>query len=377
MFNRSRNLAVVYSFSVLSCLTGCAGYSKPVPSLADGPGVLLEYASFNNPAEGVAVSQGGRIFVSFPRWDKELLYSVAEVQADGSLRPYPNQDWNIRGGEGSPDTHFIAAQSLFVDVNDVLWVLDAPGPFSQDPQSKGAKLVSIDLASDRIKTVVPLDTAVVPPGSYLRKICVDQWVSHAYVSDAGTGALVVTDLDSGLSRRVLADDPSTKAEPGVVLPVGGKEPRDDRGKPAQFHVNGLALDRESVNLYYHALTAHALYRIQTRYLNDPGLSVEGVRKHVERLADTGAVDGMVMDSNYNLYLTALEDHAIKKYRITDDSLATVVQDGNISWLDGICTSPGNLLYVTASQFGRLPLFNNGKDERIPPYRLYRVIPLGP
>ena len=168
MPGRSRNIAVVYSvFSlVLSCITGCPLYSRsPVPSPANGPGALLEYASFNDAVAGIAVSQGGRIFVSFPRWDKKPQYSVAEVQADGSLRPYPDEEWNVRGGEGILET---------------------------------AKLVSIDLATDRIKKVVSLDRAVVPPGSYLRKVCVDQWESHAYMSDAGTGALIVTDLDSGL-----------------------------------------------------------------------------------------------------------------------------------------------------------------------------------
>ena len=378
MLDRPRNLTIVkpFLFLVLFCVTGCALYSKsPVPSPAKGPGVLLEYASFDNPAEGVAVSQGGRIFVSFPRWDKNHLYSVAEVQADGSLRPYPDKDWNVWAGEGSPDTHFISVQSLFVDVDNVLWVLDAPAPFPPGAQSEGAKLVSIDLAADRIKKVVPLDRAAVPPGSYLRNVCVDQWASHAYVSDAGTGALVVTDLDSGVSRRVLADDPSTKAEPGVVLTIGGKESRDDRGQPVQFHVNGIALDKESANLYYHALTAHTLYRIQTRYLNDPIFSGEGLGKHVERLADTGPIDGMAMGSDHSLYLTAPEDHAIKQYRVSDNSVVTAAQDA-ASWLENVCTAPGGLLYITASQFDRLPLFNDGKDKRIPPYKLFRVLMLG-
>ena len=382
MLDVPRYFGIAYSFVLLavSCVTGCALYqTSPVPTPMDGPGVLVRYASFQDQVAGIAVSQGGRVFVSFPRWDKQPRYSVAEVQADGSLRPYPNNEWN-NGGEGaerSPDTHFISAQSLFIDANNVLWVLDATAPFSPVAQSKGAKLVAIDLASDRIKQVVSLDRSVVPHGSYLRNICVDQWGSHAYVSDAGTGALVVTDLDSGLSRRVLADDPSTKAERGMVLTTGGKVSLDEMGKPVQFNVSGVALDGESANLYYHALTARTLYRIQTRYLNDPIFSVEGLGKHVERLADTGPADGMAMGDGQNLFLTDPEEHSIKQYRVSDNSLATVVQDDNITWLNGVCTAPGDLLYVTASQFDKLPFFNNGVDKRVSPYALFRVLMLGP
>ena len=375
-------LVIVVSFVLLacSCVTGCAlNQMSPVATPTGGPGVLLRYASFQDQVAGVAVSQGARVFVSFPCWDKNPQYSVAEVQADGSLRPYPNNEWNIGGerAERSPDTHFISAQSLFIDVNNVLWVLDAPTPFSRITQSKGAKLVAIDLASSRIKQVVILDKTVVPQGSYLRNVCVDQWGSHAYMSDAGTGALVVTDLDSGLSRRVLADDPSTKAERGVVLTIGGKVSLDEGDEPVQFHVSGIALDGESANLYYHALTARTLYRIQTRYLNDPIFSVEGLGKRVERLADTGPVDGMAMGDNHNLYLADPEEHVIKRYRVSDDSLVKVAQDDSITWLNDLCTAPSGLLYVTASQFNRLPYFNNGLDKREPPYALFRVLMLGP
>lgn len=377
----SRSLGMVFSFAtvLVSCMTGCALYpTSPAAPSANGPGVLLRYASFHDQVAGIAVSQGGRIFVSFPCWDKHPRLSVAEVQADGSLRPYPDDDWNAwgEGGERKPDAHFISAQSLFVDANNVLWVLDAPAPFSRAVTStQGAKLVAIDLASDRVKKVVALGKAVAPPGSYLRNVCVDQWGSHAYVSDAGTGALVVTDLDTGVSRRVLAGNPSTMAERGVVLTIGGK-PREGRGEPVQFQVTGIALDGDSANLYYHALTAHTLYRIQTRYLNDPSVPAEELGRHVERMADTGPVDGMAMGSNHNLYLTAPEEHAVKRYRVSDHSLVTVAQDDEAGWLDSICTAPGGLLYVTASQFDRLLYFNNGQDKRIPPYTLYRILMLG-
>jgi hypothetical protein len=376
MHNTPRNLVIVLSILsiMLACLASCTvnpiSYNSSLPDIR---GELLEYASFDDQVAGIAVSRGGRIFVCFPRWDKNPAYSVAEVQVDGSLRPYPDKDWNRWGikKDSRSDSHFIAVQSLFVDRNNVLWILDSPAPFLQGAQPIEAKLVGIDLGSDQIKKVVTLDKTVVPRNSFLRNVCVDQWESFAYISDAGTGALIVTDLDSGVSRRVLANDTSTKAGQ-VVLTIGGKELRNDQGKAVQLHVDGIALDQECANLYYHALSAHTLYRIQTRYLDDPILSGEELGKHVERLTDTGSADGIAMDSDDNLYLTAPEENAIKRYRVYDNSLVTLARDDHITWPGSISIAPNDFLYFTASQFNRLPCFNNGKDKRIPPYKVFRV-----
>jgi sugar lactone lactonase YvrE len=262
-------------------------------------------------------------------------------------------------------------QSLFVDGNNVLWILDSPAPFSKVAQPIGAKLVGIDLRSDRVKKIIVLDKAVLPQNSYLRNICVDQWGSYAYISDAGTGALVVTDLNSGVSRRVLSADPSTKAEQGA-LRIGGQELRDDQGNPRRFQVDGIALDEKGANLYYHALSAHTLYRIQTRYLNDPTLSGEELGKHVEWLSDTGFADGIALDSDYNLFLTDPEENSIKRYRVYDNSLVTMVKGDKITWPSSIGIAPTEFLFFTDSQFNRLPCFNNGKDKRIPPYKIFRI-----
>lgn len=43
---------------------------------------------------GVTISKSGRIFINFPRWVDEPTPSVAEVAADGSLVPYPNEAIN-------------------------------------------------------------------------------------------------------------------------------------------------------------------------------------------------------------------------------------------------------------------------------------------
>ena len=39
---------------------------------------------------GIAAADDGRIFVNFPRWIPTIKYSVAQIDEEGKLIPYPN-----------------------------------------------------------------------------------------------------------------------------------------------------------------------------------------------------------------------------------------------------------------------------------------------
>ncbi|MDD2542255.1 MAG: L-dopachrome tautomerase-related protein, partial [Desulfuromonadaceae bacterium] len=256
--------------------------------------------------------------------------------------------------------------------DDFLWVLDPASPGFRGVMQGGAKLVKINLATDTIERVIPFSDAVAPSTSYLNDVRIDQDGAFAYITDSGTGAIIVLDLATGTSRRRLYGHQSTKAEPGYVPVIGGKELRDENGRVPQIHVDGLALDSSGEYLYYHALTARTLYRIKTSVLKNFAISEEQLAGYVERVTETGAVDGMLMDSDGNLYLTALEKNAILRYRPAGDILETIVQDDSIQWPDSMDISPDNYLYFTASQIHLMPRFNYGRDMRIRPYILFKI-----
>jgi sugar lactone lactonase YvrE len=236
----------------------------------------------------------------------------------------------------------------------------------------GAKLVKVNLASNQVVKVVAFDGTIAPPASYLNDVRVDTMDEVAYITDSGMGAIVVADLQSGLIRRLLADHPSTRAEPGVVLNIRGRELRDEAGKVPQIHADGIALDPKRRFLYYHALTGRTLYRIDTRYLKDGSLAPSEIGSHVEKLSETGPVDGMEMDRGYDLYLTSLEDSSIQRYRVFDGSILQIAGNELIQWPDSICIGPDNYLYFTDSQINLMPRFNQGVDKRTPPYRLFKI-----
>ncbi|MSM38614.1 MAG: hypothetical protein GJT30_03190 [Geobacter sp.] len=352
------------------CVTNPLSYDAAVPVPREP---LFSYPYFHDQVTGIAISRTGRIFVNFPRWDKDPLYSVAELLQDGSLRPYPGNDWNRWGRDETdhPEAHFICVQSVVVDDDDSLWVLDPASPGFKGVVPGGAKLVKIDLATDTVERVIPFDASVTPRNSYLNDVRFDPVEDFAYITESGTGAIVVVDLETGSSRRRLADHPSTKAEAGYVPVIDGRELRDENGRVPQIHADGIAIDMEGEYLYYHALTARTLYRIRTSALRDYSLAEEQLAGYVERVAATGATDGMVMDGNDNLYLTALEDNAIKRYS-SDGSITTIVKDDQMQWPDSMDISPDDYLYVTASQIHRMPRFNDGKDLRVIPYKVFKI-----
>jgi len=86
-------------------------------------GDLQMVAEFEQQVVGVAVSASGRVFVSFPRNGIDTVKtSVAEV-INGKAVAYPNEEINTLN-TAAPSTHFLSAQSVYVDSSDTLWVLD-------------------------------------------------------------------------------------------------------------------------------------------------------------------------------------------------------------------------------------------------------------
>ena len=126
----------------------------------------MPVATFQQQVTGVTVSEDGRIFVSFPRWTEDVAVSVAEVMKDGSIRPYPNDEWNAwrnaRMNEVTPKDHFVCVQSVVADGRGSVWVLDPAAPNTERVVKEGPKLVQIDLASNQVKRVIGFDETVAP-----------------------------------------------------------------------------------------------------------------------------------------------------------------------------------------------------------------------
>jgi sugar lactone lactonase YvrE len=307
---------------------------------------LIEVARSERQWTGVAVSRDGRIFVNYPRWSEDVIFSVGEIEESGDVTPFPDAGWNTWNEKSLPGDHFICVQSVFIDGDDHLWILDAANPGFAGVVAGGAKMVKVDLGRNKVADVIAFDETIAPPGSYLNDVRVDAGLQTAYITDSGLGAIVVVDLRTKKSRRLLSGHPSTRSE-GITLMIEGRQwLRAD--EPPDVHSDGLALTSDGKYLYYQALTGRTLYRIETRWLRDESLTAVQLGNRVESMYETGAADGIAFGHDRYLYVTSIEDNAIKKF-VRLGTLETVAQDSRLRWPDSIARGPDGYLYVTTSQ----------------------------
>jgi DNA-binding beta-propeller fold protein YncE len=222
---------------------------------------LQQIAAFpDQQVTGITVASDGRIFVNFPSWSYTHSVSVAQLREKSALTPYPDSSWNSE--EGPVDRRFICVQSVVADDQDELWVLDPASPKFEGVVSGGAKLVKIDLKTNKVVRDIVFPDSVAPKKSYLNDVRIDTQNGFAFITDSGIGGLVVVDLKNGQGRRVLQNHPSTKAEPAVTLDIEGIKLVDSKtGEQVQVHSDGIAYDKAGGFLYYQALTGRTLYRI--------------------------------------------------------------------------------------------------------------------
>ncbi len=359
----------------LAALLAAAAVTRANAQSASAPtGTLTQVATFEQQVTGVAVSPKGRIFVNFPRWEQDVAVSVAEVMPDGSLRPYPNADWNAwRNAKPlSNGDHFVCVQSVTVDPQGFLWIVDAAAPGNEFNLDGGPKLVRVDLGTDKVVQVIRFGWDTVPQGSYLNDVRVSPDGRWAYLTDSGVrGALLVVDLRTGKPRRVLDGHPSTQVEPGVIVHTDGQELRRPDGREVKFSADGIALDPSGRFLYWQALTGRTLHRLPTSALTNLALPPARLAAAIETVGTTGVADGLWMDKRGTLWVTSPEDDALKA-RSPDGIMRTVVQDKRLRWPDSLAEGPDGAIYVTSSQIQDMAQWHEKGSTRTQPYALWKV-----
>jgi sugar lactone lactonase YvrE len=334
---------------------------------------------------GVSVAADGRIFINFPRWGDDVPFTVGEIR-ENKVVPYPDATIN-RFDPARPGETLGSVQSVVIDAANRLWILDTAAPGFSAPVAGGAKLVAVDLATNRVVRTIVLPAATVLPTTYINDVRFDLRrgkAGIAFITDSsinGPGGIIVVDLDSGESWRKLTGHKSTSPDPAFIPVVEGERlAAREKGKPpAPFNVasDGIAISADGATLYYCPLSSRHLYSVPTTLLLDRSASEAAVAEAVIDLGEKGASDGLEADDKGRIYAGDYERNSIRQ-RQADGEWKTIAHDPRILWPDTLSVASDGYLYFTANQLHRQAQFHEGQDQREKPYTLFRVkIDAGP
>jgi sugar lactone lactonase YvrE len=334
---------------------------------------------------GVTVAASGRVFINFPRWGDDVPFTVGEIR-DGKVVAYPDASINTFD-PARPGETLSSVQSVVVDAAERLWILDTAAPKFAVPIEGAAKLVAVDLATNRVVKTVVLPASTVLPTTYLNDVRFDLRkgkAGAAYITDSsnrGPGGIIVVDLAGGESWRKLTGHRSTSPDSTFIPIVEGEWLAvREKGKPPvpiSFASDGIAISADGATLYYCPLSSRHLYSVPTALLLDRSASDDAVGHAVVDLGEKGASDGLESDDKGRVYATAYEHNGVR-VRQTDGEWKTIAHDPRILWPDTLSVASDGYLYFTANQLHRQAQFHEGQDQREKPYVLFRLkIDAGP
>ncbi len=341
------------------------GGGAPYPDLSTTPllasSALEEVLAYDEPVGNVAVNRDGRVFFTVHPEARPTGNKLLE-HVRGAAVPYPS------GAQQSE--LFDTVLGVAIDQYNRLWTID-----HGNHGLRAARIVAIDLDSDKVLRDQKLSPDVAPAGSFLQDLQISADGNTVVIADASfwrkKPAIIVYDVETGNARRVLESHASVSAE-DYVISNGGRTMEFFGGVVAlRGGIDGIALGKEW--LYFGAISGSGLYRVRLRDLRDERLPAAQLARRVERVSDKPLSDGMSIDLAGNVYITDVEHRAIF---IAGPGRApqTLIAAEELRWPDALSFGPGGYLYIADSALSELILQSREHIESQGPYRIFRFRP---
>ena len=329
--------------------------------------VLEIVASLPTPAGNIAVSAGGRVFVSLHP-EARPKHKVVEL-VGGAMKPWPSEAFQA----GDEPRRFRDVLSLRIDRQNRLWTLDT-GQHGIHP----GRLLAFDLKSGEVIHEYEFPRHVAGLGSHLNDFQVSPDGTFIYIAEASffgkTPALLVYDVTARSARRVLQRHPSVTAEHYTPV-VQGRRMVALGLVSIRPGVDSIALDKAGEWLYFAPVTNLSMYRVRTADLRNEELSAGELAGKVETWADKTMSDGITIDNDGTLYLTDPEHSAVVLLR-QDKTLQTLIKDDMLRWPDGFSWGPDGWLYFTCSALHQIIGRPPWTFDDHAPYAVFRFKPGG-
>lgn len=323
---------------------------------------------------GLAVAPDNSLIVGLHQYFKTR-ERVIRVDRQGESVAFPTEEI---GANDSPGGTLVLDAVMGVHGSDrgIVWMLDNGRRGEQMP-----KVVAWNFNEKKLHRVFHLPGPATIETSFVADFSIDSAETHAYIADPASGgdaALIVLDLRTGVSRRLLQGHVSVIPE-GIPLLVSGRklhaQCQDGSQAEPLAGVNPIVVDRKGKYLYYGPLKSAKLYRISTSLLNDSTLGADALAAAVEVYSDKPICDSIAIDVKDNIYVGDLTTNAIRVILAKDRRMIEYVADPKMAWPDGLTFGGDGRLYFYCSQINRCSWFSDGQDEAKAPFLVYRVKPL--
>ena len=361
-FRLSRFVAYLISVTIIVVLLFSSIFN-PAVGKTSGIEIVAEFP-LEHPPGNIAITPQGKLIMSQHQFFGAPL-RIVEVMDNESVVAFPNQAWSSKPNYNGVGLHTVLG--LRSDENGVVWMLDRSSGNGQP-----GKIVAWDTINDKLYQVIYIPQPIIKDSPFLNDLAVDLEHNAIYITDTAGGndsALIVVDLNTGFSRRVLEGDRSTSPE-DIEMVIDNRT-ITVAGEPAQIGVNPITVDPDNQWVYYAPMSGRSLYRIATADLLDESLSPKELSSKVQRYGDKPICDGITVDGAGNVYITSITDNAIG---VVDKSgkYRTLYQDDKLlRWTDGMAFSTDNYVYVTVNQLHNSPPLNNGENAAQTPFYLVR------
>ena len=205
--------------------------------------------------------------------------------------------------------------------------------------------------------------------------------NKAYLTDAGLPGLIILDLETGESVRVLDDQPSTTG----FMPVSAEgEILYMAGEPVYLYADQMEVSPDGKYFYYEPASG-GMSRITTKLLDEafekfPNGSFNKtpyLNAYVEPFALTPSTGGTAIDADGNIYNS--DTDSLRIIKITPNGKkTTLVQDPRLLWIDAMWITADGKLWMPAAQLNRGYPFNHGVSVIDKPLYIYSIdIGIGP
>ena len=350
---------ILHTTCALALMTGAA--------FAQGLETYLEFPK-DTPPGNLAIAPDGRMFMSVHEFYGPEL-RIVEVKPDGTTVPYPTEAW-ARAPEDDGDG-LRGVLGLRADREGILWMLDGQG------EGQTGRVVGWNTNTEELHAIYYIGQPAARPFSFLNDLAVDRENEAIYITDTANhvdSALIVIDLETGRTRRVLEGSEFTRAEDTPMI-IDGKEVLLG-GNPAKIGVNPITVDPTNTWVYFAPMTSTSMYRVRTADLLDESLSDEDLAARVERYGDKVTSDGSTVDADGNVYITAMTDNALGVTRPDGTYEVLYQSDDDLPWPDGFSMGVDGYVYATINELHRSPVLNGGEDASLGTYRIVRFPALG-